>query len=108
MFKYTRLFDILNHRGMKKTDLLDVISSKTLAKLSKDEPISGEIIEKICSRLKCQPSDIMYYIEEGGITEIEGEKKDIVYIYEIDYNSPDFKSKENIGLVDENGDIDWL
>lgn len=56
---YYNLFDLLNRRGMKKTDLLQVISSKTLAKLSKGENIQVDVIEKICIFLDCQPSDIM-------------------------------------------------
>lgn len=59
MIKYYRLFDLLNRRGMKKTDLLEIISSPTLAKLSKGEVIKTDIIDKICLFLGCQPEDIM-------------------------------------------------
>lgn len=59
--KYYKLFDILNRRGMKKTDLLEKakISSPTLAKLSKGDTITTEVIEKICLALNVQPGDIM-------------------------------------------------
>ena len=62
--RYYRLFDLLARRGMKKTDLLHVagISSPTLAKLSKGEVVTTEIIMKICASLHCQPEDIMEYI----------------------------------------------
>ncbi len=63
MIKYTKLFTLLASREMKKTDLLDVISPPTLAKLSKGEVIKTDIIEKICKFLDCQPADIMEYIE---------------------------------------------
>ena len=63
MLRYYGLFDMLNRRGMKKTDLLDILSSKTIAKLSKGENINSDIIDKICEYLKCQPGDIMEYIE---------------------------------------------
>ena len=46
--RYYRLFDLLTRRGMKKTDLLQIISSPTLAKLSKGEPVNTEVICKIC------------------------------------------------------------
>jgi putative transcriptional regulator len=61
--KYYKLFDLLARRGMKKTDLIHVadISSPTLAKLSKGETVTTEIIERICKALGCQPSDIMEY-----------------------------------------------
>jgi len=62
--KYYKLFDLLNRRGMKKTDLLGIVSSPTLAKLSKGETITTEIVEKICLRLDCQPGDIMEYVED--------------------------------------------
>lgn len=61
MIKYYKLFDLLNRRGYKKTDLLTIISSPTLAKLSKGETIKTDIIDKICEFLNCQPCDIMEY-----------------------------------------------
>lgn len=63
MIKYNKLFALLALRGMKKTDLLNVISSPTLAKLSKGETITTEVIEKICLFMNCQPSDIMEIVE---------------------------------------------
>lgn len=64
MLKYYKLFDLLNRRGMKKTDLLQIISSPTLAKLSKGETIKTDVICKICDFLNCQPSDIVEYEKE--------------------------------------------
>lgn len=57
--KYYKLFDLLNRKGMKKTDLLKTISSPTLAKLSKGDIVTTEVIQKICDFLECQPGDIM-------------------------------------------------
>jgi len=62
MIKYFKLFDYLNRHNMKKTDLLKVISAPTLAKLSKSDIVTTEVIAKICEFLNCQPSDIMEYI----------------------------------------------
>lgn len=61
--RYYKLFDLLNRRGLKKTDLLVMagISSPTLAKLSKGQTVTVEIIDKLCSALECQPGDIMEY-----------------------------------------------
>jgi len=68
--KYYKLFDLLNRRGLKKTDLLTIanISSPTLAKLSKGETVTTEVIERICTALHVQPGDIMEYIPnaQGG------------------------------------------
>lgn len=59
MLRYYRLFDLLNRRGMKKTDLLQYISSPTLAKLSKGESVNTSVIDRLCTALQCQPVDIM-------------------------------------------------
>jgi DNA-binding Xre family transcriptional regulator len=64
---------------MKKTDLLSVasISSPTLAKLTKGETVTTEIIEKICNALNVQPGDIMEYIPDNGKTLIAPAVDDI-------------------------------
>lgn len=64
--RYYKLFDLLQRRGLKKTDLLSLagISSPTLAKLSKGDTVTTEVIEKICNALGCQPADIMENITE--------------------------------------------
>lgn len=61
--RYYCLFDILQRRKLKKTDLLHLanISSPTLAKLSKGETVTTEVIEKICNALDVQPGDIMEF-----------------------------------------------
>lgn len=58
---YNKLFDILEQRKISKTELGGniKISSATLAKLSKNEPVSMKVIEDICNFLNCQPGDIM-------------------------------------------------
>lgn len=63
MIRYYKLFDLMNRRGMKKSDLREILSPKTVAKLSKGEYLSGEVIEKICLFLDCQPGDIMEIVE---------------------------------------------
>ena len=64
MINYYKLFILLDKRGMKRTELLKVISSVTLAKLGKGESVTTDIICKICDFLDCQPGDIMEYIKE--------------------------------------------
>ena len=59
MMRYYKLFDLLSRRDMKKTDLLEVISAPTLAKLSKGESVTTDVLCKICAFLDCQPGDIM-------------------------------------------------
>ena len=53
---YKPLFKLLLERNMKKTDLITEVglSSATLAKLSKGEPIAGASIEKLCTYFREQ------------------------------------------------------
>ena len=64
MIKYYKLFDLLNRRGMKKTDLYKIMSGPTVTKLAKGEVIKTDIIDKICDFLNCQPSEIMEFIKD--------------------------------------------
>lgn len=64
MMKYYKLFILLDKKGMKRTELLKVISSVTLAKLGKGESVTTDVLCKICDFLDCQPADIMEYIKE--------------------------------------------
>lgn len=70
--KYYKLFDLLTRKGMKKTDLLNnkIISSPTLAKLSKGETVTTEVLSNICEYLNCQPEDIMEYVPSTNSTQI--------------------------------------
>lgn len=77
MIMYTKLWLLLEKKGMKRTDLKEIMSSATLAKLGKNEPISSSIIEKICDYLNCQPGDIMENVTPEDIekaTDIINEK----------------------------------
>lgn len=55
------MFDVLEQRSISKTELRENIkvSTATLAKLSKNEPVAMKVIEDICDFLNCQPGDIM-------------------------------------------------
>lgn len=64
--KFYKLLDLLNRRNISKEELRIAIgaSSATISKLSKNEKVSLDIIEKICTFLGCQPGDIMEYVED--------------------------------------------
>lgn len=66
MIKYYKLLDLLNRREIGKEELRQQInvSSATIAKLSKHEYVSMEVIDKICNVLHCQPADIMEFIPD--------------------------------------------
>lgn len=70
MLSYGKLWLLLESRGMKRTDLKEIMSGNTLAKLGKNETVSSDIIEKICAYLNCQPGDIMEYISEEQQKEV--------------------------------------
>ena len=72
MIRYNNLFALLSMKGMKKTDLLEVISSPTLAKLSKNQNVNSEIIDKLCIFLECQPNDIMQSYKIVKFTDEQG------------------------------------
>ena len=63
---YNKLWKILIDRKMKKTDLIELagVSTTTLAKLSKDEYVSMEILHRICKSLNCNIGDITEFIFE--------------------------------------------
>jgi DNA-binding Xre family transcriptional regulator len=65
---YKPLWVQLAQKGMKKTDLYTIaeISTSTLAKLSKNQPVDGKVLERICAALQCQPADVIEYIPDGG------------------------------------------
>ena len=73
MLIYTKLWLLLEKRGMKRTDLKEIMSSATLVKLGKNEPVSSTVIAKICDFLNCQPNDIMENVTKENIEKASGE-----------------------------------
>lgn len=71
---YNKLWKLLIDKQMKKSDLRKKagISSSSLAKLTKDENVTTEVLTKICRELKCDVADIMEFILD------EEEKKENV------------------------------
>ncbi len=66
MISYKPLQKLLIDKDIKKTDLIKLanISSATTAKLSTNEYVSLEIIDRLCKFLKCQPGDLLEYIPD--------------------------------------------
>lgn len=61
---YYKFFDLLTRKGIKKVEFAKLadISTTTMAKISKNQVIQTDIINKICKALNCQPSDIMEFL----------------------------------------------
>lgn len=57
--------------NMNKSELrsLTGIGTNTLAKLSKGQPVSMEVLLKICSRLRCDISDICEFVDGDKMEE---------------------------------------
>ena len=64
--RYHKLWKTLIDRNMSRTEmrLLAGISTKTLAKLGKNENVSTEVLGKICGALGCGIDDIMEFVED--------------------------------------------
>jgi len=67
---YSNLWKLLIDKGMTKTELLDVtgLSSRVLAKLSKNQTVTTDTIAKICTALDCNVSDIMEAVSEESLS----------------------------------------
>ena len=88
MIVYYKLDSLLENKGIKKIDLQRKlgISPSTMANFSKNKFVAMSIIDKICHELKCQPCDIMSYVDESQaekakieaqIAELEAKKKQL-------------------------------
>ena len=67
---YSKLWKRLIEKNMTKTDLMEEtgLSSRIIAKLSKNETVTTETILKICTCLNCDVSDIMECKEEKSLS----------------------------------------
>lgn len=64
---YKKLWKLLIDKDMKKKDLQKAagVSAASITKLAKNEHVSTEIIEKVCTALQCDVNDIMEMVSEG-------------------------------------------
>ena len=64
---YNKLWKLMIDHHINKSELrsLTGIGTNTLAKLSKRQPVSMEVLLKICSYFDCDISDICEFIKES-------------------------------------------
>ena len=76
MIIYSKLGDYLKSQNMKYIDLQRELSlSPTIiAKFQKNRSVTTETIDKICTYLKIQPSDMMEWISEEEYQQKNAEK----------------------------------
>ena len=62
---YNKLFKLLIDKNMKKTELAKAtgIGQNTLAKLSKNQNVSMDVLARICEVLNCNIGDIVDFVE---------------------------------------------
>ena len=65
-FSYNKLWKLLIDNNMNKVALRDAIgiTPSTLSKLSKNQNVSMDVLERICRELGCNVGDIVDYIDE--------------------------------------------
>ncbi|KEI03495.1 helix-turn-helix domain-containing protein [Clostridium botulinum] len=63
---YNKLWKKMIDHNLNKTQLKEKakVSTNAVAKLGKNEAVSMETLEKICSALNCNIGDIMEFIDE--------------------------------------------
>ena len=68
--EYAKLWKLLIDKGMSKTDLLELtgISSRVLAKLSKNETVTTDTLARICTALHCDVGDVMECVSEEDLS----------------------------------------
>lgn len=63
---YNNLFKLLIDKGLKKSELARMcnLSSPTMAKLSKNEYVSMDVLVRICQELDCTFDDIVEIVRK--------------------------------------------
>ncbi len=61
---YNGLWKLMIDKNLNKVELMKVadISSGTVAKMTKGEPVSMTILMKICDKLDCDIGDLVHYV----------------------------------------------
>lgn len=65
---YNGLWKLMIDKNLNKVELMKVadISSGTVAKMTKGEPVSMTILMKICDKLDCDIGDLVHYVRDDG------------------------------------------
>ncbi len=64
---YNGLWKLLIDKNIKRKELSSrlKISSATMAKMSKGENVSMDVLQKICENLNCNIGDIVEFVEDN-------------------------------------------
>ena len=66
MVSYNKLWKLLIDKGLNKKELITLsgVSSSSIAKMTKGENVTTDVLCKICEVLVCDFKDIMEYIKK--------------------------------------------
>jgi len=73
---YKKLWKLLIDKDMNKMDLREAIgvSTATIARMSKDVPVSTDVMMKICKALDCDIGDIMTVTRDESRSDLKNVK----------------------------------
>lgn len=73
MIVYYKLNELLEKNDMKRADLQRElkIAPATIAHFAKNEYVALSVIDRICTYFKCQPNDIMEWVDEDEEKKLE-------------------------------------
>ena len=65
MISYNKLWKLLIDKGLNKKELIKLsgVSSSSIAKMTKGQNVTTDVLCKICKVLECNFGDIMDYIK---------------------------------------------
>lgn len=74
---YNNLFKMLIDKGLRKTEFAKEvgISANTLAKLSRNELVSLDVLVRICRKMNCTLDEIVQIMPETSLSKEEESKK---------------------------------
>jgi DNA-binding Xre family transcriptional regulator len=66
MISYNKLWKLLIDKGLNKKELIKLsgVSSSSIAKMTKGQNVTTDVLCKICEGLECDFKDIMEYVKK--------------------------------------------
>lgn len=73
---YNKLWKLLIDKNMMRTEMAYKagITGNVLGRLAKNQPVSMGSLEKICKLLQCSIGDVVEFVEDKNIDDIETKK----------------------------------
>lgn len=73
---YNKLWKLLIDKNMMRTEMACKagITGNVLGRLAKNQPVSMGSLEKICKLLQCNIGDVVEFVEDKNIDDIETKK----------------------------------